>query len=126
MTTGSIAFRADETRDRRTDTIGSDHEFSRKPPLLIMTIFEAPHRSAVVGAGAIGSDNDDVEIDGWGSDEDNIGTTSDVASRVQLGNMSSDIDQIWPGGIPRVGQVAERSRTVNAKDIERHLIVSTA
>jgi acyl dehydratase len=32
--------------------------------------------------------------------------------------MSSDIDHVWPGGIPRVGQVVERSRTVNAKDIE--------
>src|SRR6478672_1036338 len=40
MTTGSIAFRADETRDRGTDTIGSDHEFSRNLPLSIMTIFE--------------------------------------------------------------------------------------
>ena len=47
-----------------------------------------------------------------------------VASRVQLGNMSSNIDQIWPGGIPRVGQVAERSRTVNAKDIERFTEIS--
>jgi acyl dehydratase len=69
-------------------------------------------------AGATGSDNDDVEIDRWGSDGDNISTTSDVASRVQLGYMSSNINQIWPGGIPCVGQVAERSRTVNAKDIE--------
>ena len=47
-----------------------------------------------------------------------------VASRVQLGNMSSNIDQVWPGGIPRVGQVAERSRTVNAKDIERFTDIS--
>jgi hypothetical protein len=28
-------------------------------------------------AGAPGSDNDDVEIDKWGSDADNISTTSD-------------------------------------------------
>jgi len=39
--TGSIAFRADKTRDRRTDTVGADHEFSRNLPLPIMTIFEA-------------------------------------------------------------------------------------
>ena len=31
--------------------------------------------------------------------------------------MSSTLEQIWPGGIPRVGQVAERSRTVSANDI---------
>ena len=48
MTTGSIAFRADETRDRRTDTIGSDHEFSRNLPLPIMTIFEAHTGDATV------------------------------------------------------------------------------
>jgi acyl dehydratase len=40
------------------------------------------------------------------------------------GNMSSPIDHIWPGGIPRVGQVAERSRTVNAKDIELFTAIS--
>ena len=38
--------------------------------------------------------------------------------------MSSDIDQVWPGGIPRVGQVAERSRTVHEKDIERFTEIS--
>ena len=38
--------------------------------------------------------------------------------------MSSDIDQVWPGGIPRVGQIAERSRTVNVKDIERFTEIS--
>src|SRR5580765_2112080 len=38
--------------------------------------------------------------------------------------MSSPVDQIWPGGIPRVGQVAERSRTVDAKDIERFTEIS--
>jgi acyl dehydratase len=32
--------------------------------------------------------------------------------------MNSTIDHIWPGGIPHVGQIAERSRKVNAKDIE--------
>jgi acyl dehydratase len=47
-----------------------------------------------------------------------------VASRRQLGNMSSNLDRIWPGGIPRVGQVAERSRTVNANDIERFTEIS--
>jgi hypothetical protein len=36
-------------------------------------------------AGAPGSDNDDVEIDRWGNDGDNISTTSEVASRVRLG-----------------------------------------
>ncbi len=38
--------------------------------------------------------------------------------------MSSDIDAVWPGGIPRVGQTAERSRTVHAKDIERFTEIS--
>src|SRR5688572_15291632 len=38
--------------------------------------------------------------------------------------MSSIIDQVWPGGIPRVGQVAERSRTVNPQDIERFTEIS--
>jgi acyl dehydratase len=38
--------------------------------------------------------------------------------------MSSDIDHVWPGGIPRVGQVAERSRTVTRKDIERFTEIS--
>ena len=38
--------------------------------------------------------------------------------------MSSDIDHVWPGGIPRVGQVAERSRTVTVKDIERFTEIS--
>src|SRR6478736_3155507 len=47
-----------------------------------------------------------------------------VARRVQFGNMSSNIDHIWPGGIPRVGQVAERSRTVTVKDIERFTEIS--
>ena len=60
-------------------------------------------------AGATGADYNDVEIDGGGSDGDNI---------------SSNMDQIWPGGVPRVGQVAERSRTVDAKDIERFTEIS--
>src|SRR5499426_1152697 len=38
--------------------------------------------------------------------------------------MSGNTNQIWPGGVPRVGQVAERSRTVNAKDIERSTEIS--
>src|SRR6476660_8395072 len=38
--------------------------------------------------------------------------------------MSSDIDQVWPGGIPIVGQVAERSRKVNVKDIVRFTEIS--
>ena len=75
-------------------------------------------------AGATGSDNDDVEIDGWACDAANIITTSDGGTSSPIGNMSSDIDHIWPGGIPRVGQVAERSRTVDAKDIERFTEIS--
>ena len=51
MTTGSIAFGADETRHRRMDTIGSDHEFCRNLPLPIMTIFDAHAADATV-AGA--------------------------------------------------------------------------
>ena len=38
--------------------------------------------------------------------------------------MSSEIDHIWPGGMPRVGQVAERSRKVHATDIERFTEIS--
>ncbi|MGE0813332.1 MAG: MaoC family dehydratase [Vicinamibacterales bacterium] len=33
--------------------------------------------------------------------------------------MSSDTNEVWPGGMPHVGQVAERSRTVEAADIQR-------
>jgi acyl dehydratase len=47
-----------------------------------------------------------------------------VAGRGNWRNMSSDIDHVWPGGIPRVGQVAERSRTVTVKDIERFTEIS--
>ena len=32
--------------------------------------------------------------------------------------MSHEIDSVWPGGMPHVGQVAERSRTVQASDIK--------
>jgi|SoiMetStandDraft_5_1073268.scaffolds.fasta_scaffold75893_2 acyl dehydratase len=47
-----------------------------------------------------------------------------VAGPGNRGNMSNDIDQVWPGGIPHVGQIAERSRTVKAKDIERFTEIS--
>jgi len=39
-------------------------------------------------------------------------------------DMTSDIDRVWPGGVPRVGQIAERSRTVNATDIQRFTEIS--
>jgi acyl dehydratase len=38
--------------------------------------------------------------------------------------MSSDIDKVWPGGIPRIRQVAERSRLVSVEDIERFTALS--
>src|SRR6187431_2203773 len=38
--------------------------------------------------------------------------------------MSSETNHIWPGGMPRVGQVAERSRVVEAKDIGRFTEIS--
>jgi acyl dehydratase len=38
--------------------------------------------------------------------------------------MSIDIEHVWPGGIPRVGQVAERSRSVHTTDIERFTEIS--
>ena len=38
--------------------------------------------------------------------------------------MSSEINEVWPGGMPQVGQAAERSRTVHAKDIERFTEIS--
>ena len=234
MSTGSIAFRADETRDRRPDPIRSDHELGRNLPLPIMTIFEAHtgdatvvradqidelrfeddrcagllrgidkyrvndrpaggveainvvlrfdlHREDVVAvvkrrrsddrrtsrfdcledapareldnagahegvggdrvtpvatpvdgehtktspreqerggrAGATGADNDDVKIDGWFSDGIILAGRPTVKSS-QRGDMSSNIDEVWPGGMPHVGQVGERSRRVNAKDIE--------
>ncbi len=44
--------------------------------------------------------------------------------KISMTNMSSDIVQVWPGGIPRVGQIAERSRTVNVTDIERFTEIS--
>ena len=48
MTTGSIAFSADQARDRGMDTIGADHEFSRHCALPIVTIFEAHTADATV------------------------------------------------------------------------------
>ena len=38
--------------------------------------------------------------------------------------MSTKLDPIWPGGMPRVGQTAERSRRVDPKDIERFTEIS--
>ena len=38
-------------------------------------------------AGATGSDNDDVEIDRWGSDGDNISTTSDGGKSSPIGDL---------------------------------------
>ena len=38
--------------------------------------------------------------------------------------MSDDQPTVWPGGMPRVGQVAERSRKVEAADIERFTEIS--
>ena len=38
--------------------------------------------------------------------------------------MSDDERRVWPGGMPRVGQVAERSRRVEATDIERFTEIS--
>ena len=38
--------------------------------------------------------------------------------------MSDDERTVWPGGMPRVGQVAERSREVEATDIERFTEIS--
>ena len=38
--------------------------------------------------------------------------------------MSDDEHSVWPGGMPREGQVAERSRKVEATDIERFTQIS--
>lgn len=38
--------------------------------------------------------------------------------------MSNDESTVWPGGMPRVGQAAERSRKVEARDIERFTEIS--
>jgi acyl dehydratase len=38
--------------------------------------------------------------------------------------MNDQRDAVWPRGIPRVGQTAERSRTVEHKDIERFTEIS--
>ena len=39
------------------------------------------------GAGATGADNDDVKIDGWGSDGDNISIRSDGGKSSPIGNV---------------------------------------
>jgi acyl dehydratase len=38
--------------------------------------------------------------------------------------MSTSVNEIWPGGMPTIGQIAERSRHVDAKDIERFTEIS--
>src|SRR5829696_4501713 len=38
--------------------------------------------------------------------------------------MSNEESTVWPRGMPRVGQVAERSRKVDATDIERFTEIS--
>jgi acyl dehydratase len=38
--------------------------------------------------------------------------------------MSDEPSDVWPVGMPRVGQTAERSRVVDAKDIERFTEIS--
>ncbi len=38
--------------------------------------------------------------------------------------MTDSPDNVWPGGMPAVGQVAERSRTVLSRDIERFTDIS--
>ena len=38
--------------------------------------------------------------------------------------MSSGVDKVWPRGVPSVGQVAERSRKVDPKDIGRFTEIS--
>lgn len=38
--------------------------------------------------------------------------------------MGDEIDSVWPGGVPRVGQFVERSRMVLASDIERFTDIS--
>jgi hypothetical protein len=38
--------------------------------------------------------------------------------------MGNETDPIWPGDTPRVGQVAARSYTVHATDIERFTGIS--
>ena len=48
----------------------------------------------------------------------------EAMSHFQGGIMSDDERSVWPGGIPRVGQVAERSRKVEATDIERFTAIS--
>ena len=38
--------------------------------------------------------------------------------------MDEQRNETWPGGMPRVGQIAERSRVVDPKDIERFTEIS--
>ena len=38
--------------------------------------------------------------------------------------MTNARDDVWPGGMPAVGQVAERSRSVQSSDIERFTDIS--
>jgi acyl dehydratase len=38
--------------------------------------------------------------------------------------MTIETNTVWPGGMPTVGQTAERSRTVESKDIERFTEIS--
>ena len=38
--------------------------------------------------------------------------------------MGNERNDVWPGGMPRVGQTAERSRVVGAKDIELFTAIS--
>ena len=38
--------------------------------------------------------------------------------------MTDSTTDVWPGGMPRVGQTAERSRVVGAKDIELFTAIS--
>jgi acyl dehydratase len=77
------------------------------------------HRSR--GAGATSSDNNDVIVEGGVI---HCGSVCIARARDKISMMSSDTNQVWPGGMPRVGQVAERSRTVNVKDIERFTEIS--
>src|SRR5580765_5569987 len=43
---------------------------------------------------------------------------------ILLLRMANERNEVWPAGMPRVGQIAERSRVVEAKDIERFTEIS--
>jgi len=43
---------------------------------------------------------------------------------ILLLHMANERNDVWPGGMPHVGQIAERSRVVEAKDIERFTEIS--